>query len=89
MQVSAESGFGGQTTLDALVYSYPSTQAAASSLDPSKPWVYKEFRQHNLKSFVESIVKPARARFEKEEGKLEEIVTQRGGKLTDRSRHAD
>lgn len=86
VQVVTENGFGGRTPIDCLVYSYPSTQMAASLLDPSKPWGYKEFRQHHLASFVESIVKPAKARFEKEEGELEVIHTERNGQMSARSR---
>ena len=54
-----------RTTQSTASCTLPSTQMAASLLDPSKPWGYKEFRQHHLASFVESIVKPAKARFEK------------------------
>ena len=75
--VLAESGFGRQERVDALVYTWPPTAEAASALDGARPWHYTEFRQHNMQTFVEKVVRPCRAGFEKEEGKLEVILTDR------------
>jgi hypothetical protein len=75
--VTAESGFGGHEPVEALVYAWPTNATAAAALDGSRPWQYTHFRQHHMQSFIESVVKPCRARFEKDEGELEVIMTDR------------
>ena len=75
--VVAENGFGGQETIDALVYTWPASPAAVRALDLEKPWEYTAFRKHHMKDFMESVVAKCKERFEKEEGALEVIMTDR------------
>lgn len=77
--VATTSGFGASEPVASLVYAWPSTGQAAAQLDPTKPWSYREFRQHHMPSFVESVVKKCRASFERQEGALEVVMTERGG----------
>jgi len=72
--VTTNSGFGASEPVTALVYAWGGSPA---ELDVQRPWSYPEFRVHHMASFVESVVKKCRASFEKQEGKLEVVMTAR------------
>lgn len=72
--VTTNSGFGASEPVTALVYAWG---GAASELDVQRPWSYTEFRTHNMATFSESVVKKCRASFEKQEGALEVVMTER------------
>ena len=46
-------------------------------LDLSRGWSYTEFRTHHMASFIDSVVKACRSAFEKQEGQLEVVMTDR------------
>ena len=75
--VVAENGFGGQQTIDALVYTWPASPQAVKALDLDRPWVYNEFRRRYMADFMDSVVAKCKERFEKEEGVLDVILTDR------------
>jgi gamma-glutamylcyclotransferase (GGCT)/AIG2-like uncharacterized protein YtfP len=75
--VTANSGFGANEPVSALIYAWPSTAAAAEQLDIHREWSYTEFRTHHMARFIESVVKSCRASFERQEGALEVVMTDR------------
>ena len=75
--VVAENGFGGQQTIDALVYTWPASPQAVKALDLDRPWQYTDFRRRHMQDFLDSVVAKCKERFEKEEGVLEVILTDR------------
>lgn len=83
--VTAPSGFGSSEPVTALVYAWPNTSEAAAALDVNRDWSYTQFRQHHMAAFVDSVVKPCRASFEKAEGELEVVMTARSHRGTPRS----
>ena len=68
--------------MTSLIYAWPNTAAATSALDVNRDWSFTEFRAHHMRSFVEKVVKPCRTSFEKSEGQMEVIMTDRSGKRT-------
>jgi hypothetical protein len=80
--VTAPSGFGSSEPVTALVYAWPNTSEAAAALDVNRDWSYTQFRQHHMAAFVDSVVKPCRASFEKAEGELEVVMTARSHRGT-------
>lgn len=68
--------------MEALVYVWP--RQAADALQLTQPWAYTEFRKRHMGMFIENIIVPCRTKFEKEEGKLEGMMTDRSRQLTDR-----
>ena len=75
--VTAPSGFGASETVSSLIYAWPSTATAAKSLDVNRGWSYTEFRAHHMALFIENVVKPCRVSFEKAEGAMEVVMTDR------------
>lgn len=77
VQVEAGNGFGGQETIEALMYVCPSEQL----LDTNAPWSYPEFREQFLDTFLEKCARPCREQFELDEKALppmpEEATTER------------
>ena len=82
--VIAENGFGGQHAIEALVYTWPASPQAVRALDIDRPWQYTDFRRLHMKDFQESVVAKCKERFEKEEGVLEVIMTDRTARGTPR-----
>ena len=64
--VVAENGFGGQHTIDALVYTWPASPQAVKALDLDRPWQYTDFGG-GMQDFLDSVVAKCKERFEKEE----------------------
>ena len=81
--VTASSGFGGSEPVTAFIYAWPKA-AAIAELDMSREWSYTEFRAHHMASFTENVVKASREAFEKQEGALEVIMTDRSHRGTPR-----
>ena len=75
VHVKAMSGFGGEEEVRAFAYIWPAKQANA--LDLCASWEYTEFRTNHMKPFIEQVITPCRATFEREQGVLEAQMTQR------------
>ena len=82
MTVIAENGFGGQRRGARL--HLPASPQAVRALDIDRPWQYTDFRRLHMKDFQESVVAKCKERFEKEEGVLEVIMTDRTARGTPR-----
>jgi gamma-glutamylcyclotransferase (GGCT)/AIG2-like uncharacterized protein YtfP len=70
VNVEAENGFGGQETVEALMYIVSGQETVEEIVDTTKPWSYTEFRDEFLEAYVNKVVRPAREQFERDERTL-------------------
>lgn len=75
VKVRAPNAFGGEEELEALVYCVPIE--GVNALDANAQWHYKTFRAQHMTAFIDQVIKPCRAGFEREQGVLEGQMSQR------------
>ena len=75
VKVRASNGFGAAEETTAFAYLWPTKHVSA--LELRMPWHYTDFRAKHMRAFIEQVIKPCRVAFEKEQGKLEVLMTAR------------